>query len=101
MPLHPGTGVVTSGGLQRRLIGNTFTSFGAVARLGLSGSIARLFVGVHSAGRIRMRSLCLRVRVERVVVGWLRGGVRRREAGERGKRSALRKEVVCTRFESG
>lgn len=44
----PGTGVVTSGGVYRRLIGNILVPGGVVSRLGLNGRIPLPLVVVHS-----------------------------------------------------
>lgn len=78
---------------------------GAVASAGERGRIARLFVGVLSAGRRRMRLRCLgEVRRVVSVVSVLDdddeevvGGASCKEEGERGNKRAERKDCVWIR----
>lgn len=65
--LHPGTGVVTSGGAYLSEIGKILTFGGASSKLGENGRIALPFVVVLS-GRSRMGRLgCLAMSADRVV----------------------------------
>lgn len=54
----PGTGVVISAGVYRRLIGKTLVLSGTVSKLGLNGRIPRPLVVVHSGKTAMIRSGC-------------------------------------------
>jgi len=64
----PGTGVVMSGGVYRRLMGKILVPGGVVKRLGLKGRIPRPLVVVHSGNTTMTRFGCSATSVFRSVI---------------------------------
>lgn len=102
--IHPGTGVVTSGGAYFSEIGKILTFGGASSRLGDRGSIALPFVVVLSGkskigllGCLVMRAgnvvICEAFSCESVVKGWSRGGRKARKVLLRREVRVMKREV--------
>ena len=64
----PGTGVVISGGVYRRLIGKILVPGGVIKRLGLNGRMPRPFVVVHSGNTTITRLGCSATSVFKSVI---------------------------------
>jgi hypothetical protein len=95
----PGTGVVISGAVYRKLTGNIFVFAGAVRRLGLNGRMARPFVVVHS-GITTMAESGLSLRSWLSVTNRAEGkGVDR--GGDSARMMAWKREMRSTRREFG
>lgn len=101
VPRQPGTGVVTSGGFQRRLVGKIGVAGGAVAKDGDSGRIARPLVGVHSAGSTMMLSGCFFTISAKVWVLSSDLGFRASESRVRALTKAVKIEMTETRLDCG